>query len=156
MVLSATLQVDYDELKNRIVPQFFLNTVLGDADNIYYRVAYDDANRRILFRDGYRDADALLEHVQKDVLEQLVEAGPRLRSPPSLWFVGPREQRSRVLVGPLINSTYWNLDSGRSVILNPYPDGTRPMRGKWNYNTSTDLNLYLFQIVALTWWSPLN
>ena len=63
VVLTANNDVDYEVLKNRVVPQFISNTLLGNADNIFYRVAYDDANRRILFRDGYRDAAALLQHV---------------------------------------------------------------------------------------------
>ena len=106
IVLAANTSEDYDNLKNRIVPQFISNTVLGVADSIYYRVAYDDANRRILFRDGYKDADALLKHVQVDVGEQLREAGRPgfLRSPPTLTFVGPRDQRSDVLVCLLYTS----------------------------------------------------
>ena len=128
VVLTANNDVDYEVLKNRVVPQFISNTLLGNADNIFYRVAYDDANRRILFRDGYRDAAALLQHVGVDVIKQLGEAGER--ATPKLWFVGPKEQRPLVKAGPLSDSTYWDLDN-RSVILSPYPEGARPMRGKF-------------------------
>ena len=126
--LTANSAEDYDVLKNSIVPQFISNTLLGNADNIFYRVAYDDSNRRILFRDGYRDAAALLQHVGVDVMKQLGEAAER--STAKLWFVGPKDQRRIVKANEgLSDSTYWDLDN-RSVILSPYPEGARPMRGK--------------------------
>ena len=126
--LTANNAVDYAVLKNKTVPELISNTRGGNADNIFYRVAYDDANLKILFRDGYRDAAALLQHVGVDVGKQLGEAGNRSTS--ELWFVGPKDQRSIVKANKgLSNSTYWDLDN-RSVILSPYPEGARPMRGK--------------------------
>ena len=124
MVVLTANPGEYQELKFRIAPEFIENTRKGKADNIFYRVAYDDDSQQILFRDGYRDAQALIDHVTVDTIAQLMDAG--MRSAAKLWFIGPKEQLDIVRVTPgLDSSTFWELDQ-RSVIFNPYPGRPRP------------------------------